>query len=405
MKRIPVSYFEKWSLYFISAVMALGTVNPFALSHSTRDQETQSFLIYPALIFVIISFISDKKTLYFKSKIIWQNTLLLFSLWIIIVLSDIIYGFNHILVTEYNLFFFVRLLFCFFSFYILTILFIHTRKLEECLLIFSIIMVILFLPFLLKIQAFSSNFMISNGRLWMYGENPNTFSARMSIAIIFFSNCILQKKFNLYVRITFVIFVFILTFGVLLSGSRGSLAIVTLSFCYLIFKDLKTSKLILIGIPSIILGIILLINFIDLDTFSIFNRFEKLADNDNPREVFMVQAIDIWKDHPIIGSGYDGYQNEKLILFREVKDSHCIVTSILAMGGILGVMCFLTFISGLLRYQYKIIKRSAIPFILSVFMFFVSLKTGGIIAYFFMYYIYSWCMAYSYLIQNKNIVQ
>lgn len=404
MKQIPVSYFEKWSLYFVSAVMALGTVNPFVLSQSTRDQETQSFLIYPALIFVIITFISDKNALYFKAKIIWQSTVLLFSLWIIIALSDIIYGFNHLMVTEYNFLFFIRLLFGFISFYILTILFIRTRKLEKCLLIFSLIMVILFLPFLLNIPAFSSNFMISNGRLWMYGENPNTFSARMSIAIIFFSNCIFKKNFNIYVRILFVIFVFILTFGVLLSGSRGSLAIVTLAFGYLIIKDIKASHLILIGIPSIILGIVLLINVIDLDTFSIFDRFETLVDNGNPREVLMAQAIEIWKDHPIVGSGYDGYQNEKFILYREIKDSHCIVTSILAMGGILGLMCFLTFVFGLIKYQYSIINRSAIPLILFIFMFFISLKTGGIIAYFFMYYIYSWCLAYCYLIKNKKLI-
>lgn len=385
----------------MSWVMALGTINPMHLSGSTREEEVQSFLIYPALLMIIISYILDNKAKAIKFRALKTCTIFLLLLLCIIFTSDILYSFGNTILVKPSYVIYIKLLMCIASFYILTILFIRSKDIHRNLLIYSITMVIIVLPFFFNIGPLNNCFEFSNGRLWMYGENPNTFSARLCVAILFFAYSLTQNSYVLKYKIFFSLSIVLLFYFVILSGSRGSLAIVGLSLLYLFIRKLSWKQIILILIPLIAVVGIVFVKLADSDMFVVFERFQSLSSKGDLREVLMAEALEIWKSQPILGCGQNGYNNEKLILFKEYLDSHCIVTSILAMGGIIGLCLFSLFIGFLMKYVSVCVRKSPLPLILCIFMFAVSLKTGGIIAYFFMYYIYAICMAYVYLL-NKN---
>lgn len=399
MAGFKILTFEKISLYFISAVMALGTINPLNLGGSNREEEVQSFLIYPALLMIIVSFIFDKRTKALKFKTLKICTIFLLILLGVILSSDIIYSFTNTLLIESSFVIYIKLLMCIVSFYILSLLFLRTKDIHNNLLIYSITMVIIVLPFFTNIGVFSNCFEFSNGRLWMYGENPNTFSARLCVAILFFAYSLTQKQNNLKLKVLFGVFIVLLFYFVILSGSRGSLAIVGLSLLYLFLRKLSFTQIIIILIPLIIITASILIKLADSEMFIVFDRFQSLTSQGDLREILMAEAIDIWKKYPILGCGQNGYNNEKLILFKEFLDSHCIVTSVLAMSGIIGLCTFSLYIGYLMKYVASSVRQSPFPLILCIFMFTVSLKTGGIISYFFMYYVYAISITYAYLLK------
>lgn len=403
MAGFKILTFEKYSLYFMSAIMALGTINPLHLSGSTRREEVQSFLIYPALLMIILSFILDNKVKALSFKALQRCTTVLLLLLGVIFTSDILYISTSTVLVKFSFAIYVKLLMCIICFYILSLLFIRTKDIHTNLLIYSITMVIIVLPFFTNIGSFSNCFEFSNGRLWMYGENPNTFSARLCIAILFFAYSLTQNHYNIKIKLLFCISIVLLFYFVILSGSRGSLAIVGLSLLYLFLRRLSLTQIILILVPLILVIFVVFIKLADSDLFVVFERFQSLSAKGDLREVLMAEAIDIWKSNPIFGCGQNGYNNEKLLMFNEHLDSHCIVTSILAMSGIIGLCLFALFIGFFMKYIFSSIRKSLFPLVLCIFMFIVSLKTGGIISYFFMYYIYALCISYSRLLKSKNI--
>jgi len=391
---------ERWALYFVSIVMALGTINPFNISSSTREGEVQSFLIYPAVLIIIVIFLFDKKARKIRINEILLSTALLLLLWLTIFCSDFIYIVTNSLVININYVMFIKLLMCIISYYILTFLFIRTNSINKNLLIYGLVSMAIVMPFFIPIGPFSNCFEFSNGRLWMYGENPNTFSARLCIAIIYFAYCITERRYNKCVRLFFLICICVLTYFVLLSGSRGSLAIVAISLLYLLIKELSLKWIIFFILPLCLLISVIFLN-LDSQEFVIFERYQSLVSGGDLREILMKEALNIWEDNIIIGCGINGYDCEKLLRFNEHLDSHCIVTSILAMSGIIGLLCYAGFMCEIFSNSINIIKKTPLSLIFSLFMFAVSLKTGGIISYFFMYYIYSICMSQSLICSKK----
>lgn len=401
MKTMKIITIEKYSLYLLSIVMALGTINPFNLAGSTREQAVQSFWIYPALFLVFLSYVLDGKINKIKYKSILSCTWFLIILFFIILISDIFYNIENCLKFSIDILYYIKLFINIISYFVIAKLFVRTKDINNNLFIYSIVMVLAILPFIFQISYFSKCFMFSNGRLWMYGENPNTFSLRLSIAVVYFVYSLFNSIYTKIGRFIIVVFILLMSYMILLSGSRGSLVVLFLSLLLLFWNNLSINQIFKYCIPFCIMIVAIIPTVIDFEQFVVFERFQQFASSGYSREEYMKQAIEIWRMWPIIGCGNGGYENEKLIQFNEDHDSHCIVTSILAMGGILGIFCFIGFIIREIISLYRIAKITYLPMIIFILIFIVSLKTGGIITYFFMYYIYALCMAYACLVDRK----
>ncbi len=392
--------FQRYTLYVMSVVMGLGTINPF--EKYNPNEEPKSFLIYPALILIIIAFLADFKSLRRHYNKLINSELSLLALWFTIVLSGVLYGLQNLMSVEFSYEYTLKMLFAFLAYYLISYLFISTKDGYNNLLIYSITCILLVLPFFLNIGS-SDFYHFSNGRLIMYGENPNSFSARLGIAVLFFSYSLTIRNKGLIYKLLAISAIITLLFFILLSGSRGSFAIVVFCSFIMFVRQLSIKQIILTFIPILAIAFYVLVK--NSAEFSIFQRFETLQDKGDSREILMGYAIDIWESYLILGCGQNGYLTEKLSRFNNPLDSHCIVTSVLAMGGIVGLFWFLRFIIINFSLVWPFRKVNALPLILFLFMFFISLKTGGIITYFLMYYIYAYSASEGYLLKNTNVIK
>ena len=125
-----------------------------------------------------------------------------------------------------------------------------------------------------------------------------------------------------------------------------------------------------------------------------FSRYKILQNSE------MEQALIIFMDNPLVGVGYNGYSEEKYLRGFDHRDSHNIVTSILVMGGIVGIIAFVALWITLIIPTIKCRGASVAPVALSVSMLLVSMKTGGVITYVLMWFIYA--ISYSWALSNTQ---
>ena len=61
---------------------------------------------------------------------------------------------------------------------------------------------------------------------------------------------------------------------------------------------------------------------------------------------------------------------------------------VLTICGVVGFIPFAIFIIKLLCGTYKVIKENSIPFIILCYMLLIAYKTGGILTYLFMWFVF-----------------
>lgn len=244
---------ESILLFLFSSLLALGNLNPFV--PYTTDEDTSLGLTQIFTVVLVPYLLWKYKGHYYNSLLFkgWQKWLVLF--WIISFLISLFLSQTSSLgLYAYWGKIFIDIIICI----LLPISFKNKRVLYYSLFFFSISCVILSL--LIFTGLLSSMIDVHNGRLWLWGENPNSSSGRWAVAtiyIIYF--CIYNPlSWNKY-RYLFVIGVFPLLLLIVMSGSRGSLLITTLCLILLFFKSINKSFLksiiflIIICIPLILL--------------------------------------------------------------------------------------------------------------------------------------------------------
>ncbi|WP_226085929.1 O-antigen ligase family protein [Mesobacillus sp. S13] len=127
-----------------------------------------------------------------------------------------------------------------------------------------------------------------------------------------------------------------------------------------------------------------------------YNRYKEAFSEDtigkssaDGRIYYVTKAIEVFKDHPIIGTGFGTFggaatlaysspiYDEYEIGFNFYSDNQYILT--LAETGIVGVLILTVFIVYLLLITIKIYKQSDRPLAITLVFFFVTMMVGGLV--------------------------
>ena len=367
--------------YILSVVLALGTINPFAFN-SYQNEPSESIMISLfSVMFMIITFMhyGFREFSRLNRQIVVSIVFLIGT----ILIADIIYSLDSI-----NVYFYVKFSIVLLVFFSLLIYFRNNPEMiQRCMLLFSLSCAILiFFAFTNGLFGYAETY---KGRLYLYGENPNSTSSRMSMAILFFIYLFFSKKSKLYMKILWGACVFLLFVYIIRSGSRGSF-LVTLMSALLVFLSSRGGfgTKTLFALLGLTVAFFFLPSIMQKEEVALFERMEELEEH-NSRETLMQQAFTIFLDNPVVGVGSNGYNVEKARRGFDHRDSHNIITSILAMGGVVALSAFIILWLSLIRPTYRYRGKTIAPFVISISMFLISMKTGGVITFVLMWYVYA----------------
>lgn len=386
---------ERILLYTFSAFLSLGIFNPFNPT-AILEEDTTGFTPVQiiSVLFVFVALVRKKN--YVKY---WVSTLPLFVLFLLLLVSGLLYDYTmyaNKLVFNYK--FIISILF----YLLIAIYFARDTKLRFwCLVIFALgstMVSSLYISGVLEPFA-----LMSKGRLFLFGENPNSSSTRMAISGLIWLYIILENPAQWSkIRYLFLFGVFVLLWFVLVSGSRGSLVALVLSAVFMFFRARISLKIkvftLLFFIPSLYFIYDLVANDMEL---SIIDRMDSMLERGETgsRTKIWETVLEIINDNILIGVGENGYIDEMTTRFGHYIDPHNMFLYVFACGGILALITLLVFIGKLMLDIYKILSYSAFPFALFLLVLFVAVKTGGVLTYIVMWYFFG--VAKSYCLEKK----
>ena len=293
---------------------------------------------------------------------------------------------------------YIKLFVAFTGFYVFTIYFyVYPNVLRTTSLLFAFTCGIISLSFFSGLlEGF---YFISNGRLWMFGENPNTYSFILGLGVLMLTREIFGDS-KLGYKGLCCVFVLSLICLIFLSGSRGTLVFLGLSLMLILYDYLKKHLFVSIFIIAIIVFAILFFISQNQEEIVVFERFLDLQGGDS-REDLIKNALSLFYDNPLYGYGLNGYEYMKAMVFYDMRDSHNMFVSILAVSGLFGFSAITTFLLRVSMLLKKIVKKNKYVLSLFVYTFLISMKTGGIITYSMMWFIYAVIVANATLIHDK----
>lgn len=391
MKKSFSSGLDAIVLYLLSIALALGTINPFSTDFSVEGESELVLMPILAVAFSIVVLLGyGLNGLKGIPKSVIVSAILFF---VGCMFGDVLYDLYS---TDYR---FLAKLFSVLLFFFSCIVYFsnNPEKIKESLTIYSISCVAI----LLIVFSFGNEsiLQINKGRLTIYGENANSTSSRMLFAALFFMYDIIHNKRRVIWRVLEFFAFLLLTLYIVQSGSRGSFISLVLGIVVMMsFLRMKMGrKIIIITMGAAIVLMVFPILKQD-ENISIFDRFEEL-ESGNVRSELMANAFDIYEDYPFFGVGANGYQKEKERRGYSPLDSHCIVTSIMAIGGTFALLSFMGLWSMLFHTTFKNRKGNILPLIINLCITFIALKTGGVITFVFMWY----CYAISYSMATTTV--
>lgn len=379
-------------LYVFSVAIGLGTFNPFAVSTFDIDDATSAgspILQIIELLFVIYICI--------RSRLVKQQNKRGKSLWIFVsffILVSVIGSMALLYVNQIDWRLFSKIIVCTLLCIFLPQYFVLVGKtvMYRSFLIFSFVSVIITTLFMFGIiDSFVS---WHKGRAFIFGDNPNSLSTRYVLSFlllmhIIFDNPLGFSKKRLLATLSFVP----LLYAIIATGSRGSFIILITSIIVFVLFSSKWK-----GITKILVSIVLLPMFFLLVIYIInnnpdFSLFERLSstivsNDDGGRGFLNSAAINIFMTYPF-GVGADGFKYIMLHNYGEIRTVHNLFLYILATSGIVGFIAFMEFVLKLLLSSIKSRKRFSFSLVLVIFIIATAWKTGGMLIYFVMWYVFA----------------
>lgn len=395
----------RFSYYFLAFLLPFGSVNPFNLSaiEDVSGHMTEQMGFAP-VVFALCCLLS-----YFDRSIFKYHARVKELIWPLAILFSMFTIASTINVGELGVFpavYLLKLLAVEAGFYVIALYFMkYPQNLERSMLIYAytcVAIIIAFFTGLLSRYSF-----VSNGRLWIFGQNPNSFSFLMSLGAIFLAYQFNQKQANHY-RVKFgfvmkffnIVSIVLLLLYIVLSGSRGSFLIVIVCMAILLFNKRMLKKA-WISVPVIIVAISVGFYYFSSHQhqISLFNRLSE-TENDE-RTVLQRQTIGLFFEKPVTGWGVNGYKREMKKRYHENRDSHNVVITTFAMAGIIGGFALLSYMYriGILCWRNRKYNLLALVMFLDVFL--MSMKTGGVLTFSMMWYAYAMVAALAY--ENTNV--
>ncbi len=369
--------------YLLAFFLAFGSVNPFDLDSVRNVSEavsTQDSL--SPFLFVACSILSLFDPKVFKRiSSMGRYYVLLLVLIFSIFMGDVLYNTSG---PAFEALYYAKLLIATFGFMVFSIYFTeHLDVLRFSLILYGWVCVAIVCAYF--IGLFDQYSFYSKGRLWLFGENPNSFSFLMGLGALIHLSSFLEGRKN---KVIHFLSVLIIVFFIVLTGSRGSFIICLLSMVILALPYLKRNAVASAFIAIIVIGVSGFFIQSLSDQFSFVDRMGSLSQEDDRREL-LVNSFSLFLDRPLFGYGRFGYLTERLLQFQDNRDSHNIIVSVLAMGGVVGGVAIILFLSMLFFKAKTAYKHNVFSLSLFIYMFLISLKTGEILSFSMMWYVFA----------------
>ena len=377
-------------LYCLLAfLLAFGSANIFELGSLRNVSEAvTSQNSYSPILFATCALASlfDKKVI---SRVLKMGRYIvpLMIVFIAIVVGEFFYDITGL---ELEAFYYLKLFVAFTGFIIFSIYFaeypvVLARSLNVFAWTCTLIVIAYFLGLLDPFSFFS------NGRLWLFGENPNSFSFLMGVgALVHLYSLLGGDRFNVFRFVS----ILIILFYIILSGSRGSFIICLFSMGIVLIPFIKKHFIVSVVLALVISCVAFVFVQSIMSRVTFFERMSTLTQEDE-RQILLTNSFSLFEERPFCGFGRHGYTVERLVRFNDTRDAHNVLVSVLAMGGFFGGVALFWFIAVLFNGTRRVMKKSLVPLSLFVYVSLISMKTGEILTYSMMWYTYAVVFAYS----------
>jgi len=250
---------------------------------------------------------------------------------------------------------------------------------------------------------FSDELIIKQGRLIIFEENPNSISSRMAISFIVLMCIIIENplKFN-RIRFIFILALPSLFIFVVDTGSRGSfLGLILGTVLLALLAKIPKSYKFLISFCVFMISISS-INF--MGGTSLFERFYDSDRLIGVREEIWSNAMQIFYDYPF-GVGEIGYVSEMIERYSMEFDTHNLFIYFLVTGGFTSFLLFIYFLKKLfLKSIINFKNGSSLTLIIFAFLIFLISKTGGVLTYLMLWYLFSIINSFEVIENNFNVI-
>jgi O-antigen ligase len=370
----------KYFVLLFSFTLGLGNYDPIFGQESTLDLTT----IFGFSI-ILISFFS--KDFFTEIEKIKKPILILLVILFIFFISGISYGYANNEKSIFN----IKFLICIVLFGVLAYTFKNNLKLcFQSLMVFSISCASLAL--FSYFGLLGNSYEVINDRALLFGENPNSTSTRMALALLYFFYILIQDPLK-YRKLRYLVLMafFPLLMAIVLSGSRGSLFSLIIGIVILVmFSKIKKYTKVFLACLMLI-GFFFIINYLSDNGIKLdrFNSFIEEGNTGGRQEIWLV-AMDIFYDYPFFGAGEAGYFDEILHRYLVAIDTHNLFIYLLVCGGIFSFLLFVWFMIILFKnviVNYK--NKEVLPLIFFCFIILLAAKTGGVLTYLIMWYLFA----------------
>ena len=387
--------------YILAFLLPFGSANPFNLSAiEDVDGHMTEQMGFAPVVFALCCLLSyfDKDIFIYRARMkdfVWPLLLLITTLTFASMMDVCGTG-------VVPMVYLIKLLAVEAGYYVMALYFMrYPQNLERSMNVYAYTCVAIILAFF---TGFLSRYSyVSNGRLWIFGQNPNSFSFLMSLGAIFLAYKFNKKKsyhfqikmFGITIKILDILSIILLLLYIVLSGSRGSFLIVTVCMAILFFNKRMLKKAWL-SVPVIIAAISVGFYYYSShqQDISLFNRFSN-TENDE-RAVLQRQTIGLFSERPVTGWGVNGYKSEMKYRYNENRDSHNVVITTFAMAGIIGGIALLTYLFRIAILSWRNRKCNLLALVMFLDVFLMSMKTGGVLTFAMMWYAYAMVTALAY---------
>ena len=218
-----------------------------------------------------------------------------------------------------------------------------------------------------------------NGRLLLFGENPNVMGAKAALAfLITISKLINNFSIKRFIIIIAICIPFISLTAI--SGSRGAFISMFLGLAVLLFfrKTGVLNKWALIVFGVLASG--MLITYLLESNPIMAERFLKTVETgDIGRNTLWDAAFNIIKDNIIIGAGFEGVKPRMYAYSGAYMNPHNIFLYVFIASGLPGIILFIIFLTRLTKLLFRHYKKfgDSLNLVIFVIVIFNMSKQGG----------------------------
>lgn len=244
-----------------------------------------------------------------------------------------------------------------------------------------------------------------NGRLKLFGENPNSIGVKVVIAFLIVVARLIDNKFN-WKKIALNVFFCVATLNlIILTGSRGALVSVFLGLAVLVlYMKINIWKKMALGMVGLGFSLFLL-NFI-MSTNAAFSEriLNTIETGDTGRGQLWSTAWKIIENNLFMGVGLSGALPEMFRYSGRLMYPHNVFLYVLMTTGVIGFLFYMMFIFRLAKNLYKNFKvrQQVIFLVMLAVVLFNMAKSGGAINKIFFWFFFALLIG-STFVQNSSV--